>query len=273
VPEGPLPAGPVYAVEYGWPVVEEPTTRWLADELVLSVYLPEARMGRWTFEAGPWLFDRWLALELDHAATDAFGLVVGEGAPTQWGSSVYALRAGFQQARFAMSDTTQQCTRMADEEACRSAWIGTPRLRFGDEDQAQSAVFGDKMRLAWYAIEADGQGRIDVTLYWQALDGIRDDYTLFIHVLDADGALVTQWDGPPGGAAHLTSAWPQGAYRWQRATLELPEGGSPAGAYSLSVGLYTYPDLTRLPVVTDRPDAADGRLNLLDWIVEPSARE
>ncbi len=273
VMEGPLPTGPVYTVEYGWPAEDSSATRWIADEMVLSVYLPEARTGRWRFNASPWLFDRWLALELDRMATDMYGLDAGADAITEWVSSPYGLRAGFQQARFAMPDYSEQCTRMPGEADCRSAWIGTPRLEFDDEDQAPGAIFGDKMRLVWYAIDRDDPRQLALTLYWQAQGAARADYTLFVHILDGEGALVAQWDGPPAGAEYPTSEWPQGGYRWQRVTIALPEGGLPPGAYTLSAGLYTFPDMTRLPISGSPSGVEQGRLYLDEWTIEPSGQE
>ncbi|MBN2470662.1 MAG: hypothetical protein JXN59_08070 [Anaerolineae bacterium] len=268
VPEGPPPERVLVTAQGGWPVGEAEAARWLGEELLLAAYVPEAGVGHWTFEAGGWLLDRWLALTPEATPPDAF-YVQAEHDGQAWQSSPVPLPAGFHTVRLTVSPLEDGCTRLPDEPACRGVWIGTPRLLFEDEDQAPGVSFGDKMRLVSWQVAAEAPDSLVLDLHWQALGETRADYTLFVHLLDADGALVTQWDGPLGSAEMPTSAWPQRGSRWQRVSVDevLP------GTYRLFVGLYTQPDITRLPVLADTPRAADGLYYLQDWTLAPSSPE
>jgi hypothetical protein len=76
-----------------------------------------------------------------------------------------------------------------------------------------------------------------VTLYWQADNTAAADYTLFLHVIDADGKLVAQADGPPLQGDWPTSAWQPGHTLQDLRTVALPETLA-AGAYTLLAGWY-----------------------------------
>jgi len=82
-----------------------------------------------------------------------------------------------------------------------------------------------------------------LTLYWQALSAIPEDYSVFIHVLDDKGHRIAQNDGPPFWLTKMgTSSWVPGrVYRDER-VLYIP------GAWDkLEIGIYRWQDLTRLP--------------------------
>jgi len=82
-----------------------------------------------------------------------------------------------------------------------------------------------------------------LTLYWQALNPIPEDYSVFVHVLNEEGQKIAQSDGPPFWLTEMgTSSWVPGrTYRDER-FLEVPEG-----KYKLEVGIYRWQDLSRLP--------------------------
>ena len=86
-------------------------------------------------------------------------------------------------------------------------------------------------------------------LYWQALEPLAEDYTVFVHVLSKDGAsqLVTQQDNPPVRGTRPTSTWEPGVVVVDPYDLPIPMD-IPPGEYVLTVGLYPWPDLSRLPV-------------------------
>jgi hypothetical protein len=68
---------------------------------------------------------------------------------------------------------------------------------------------------------------------------------------------VAQYDGAPLGGLYPTSKWTPGDVFTYPAALEIPND-APAGKYDLLVGMYSYPDLKRLSVQSDRPHAQDG---------------
>jgi hypothetical protein len=84
------------------------------------------------------------------------------------------------------------------------------------------------------------------TFYWRVLGEMSEAYTVFVHLVDADGVLLGQGDGPPLGGDYPTPGWSPGEELAD--THVVPTTGSvPAGA-RLSVGLYRLEDGTRLPV-------------------------
>jgi len=109
-------------------------------------------------------------------------------------------------------------------------------------------------------------------LYWQAMEPVAEDYTVFVHMLSVDdGAdqLVVQQDNPPVRGAQPTSTWKPGAVIVDPYDLSIPRD-TPPGEYTLAVGLYHWPDLARLPVRDDEDTRLpDDRLLLTTVRVEP----
>jgi hypothetical protein len=96
---------------------------------------------------------------------------------------------------------------------------------------------------------APGPGStLHLTLYWQAQAEIEQDYTVFVHLLDAEGRLVAQHDGQPGGGNLPTSSWVEGEVITDEHPLDLDPNLMP-GSYRLEVGLYLWPTMERLPVL------------------------
>ena len=164
-----------------------------------------------------------------------------------------------------------ECIAFPDEDGCRSAWITNPRVVVDDDRQPQAVDFGDKMRLVSIGVAPPAPDGIDLHLYWEALGAAREDYTFFAHLIDADGVVVAQTDVPLGGPLNPTSTWPASGFQAVDVTIEFEPGSVPPGTYELYVGLYTYPDITRLPVHADRPHAQDGLLYVQDITLPPPA--
>jgi hypothetical protein len=113
-----------------------------------------------------------------------------------------------------------------------------------------TATVGDQIALRGYTVSADFLLPADtllVTLTWEALAPPLRDYTVFVHLLAADGSLIAQADGQPVGGNRPTSGWQPGETIRDRYALPLPET-LPGGAATLVAGLYTWPELARLPV-------------------------
>ncbi|MCI0394933.1 MAG: glycosyltransferase family 39 protein [Chloroflexi bacterium] len=85
---------------------------------------------------------------------------------------------------------------------------------------------------------------LQVTLLWQALAGMPDDYTVFVHVLAEDGRLVAQHDGVPVHGTRHTSTWQPGERLLDRHEITIPAGVS-AGGGRLVVGMYEMQTLER----------------------------
>lgn len=101
-------------------------------------------------------------------------------------------------------------------------------------------------------------GMVEVTLYWLALRETSQNYKVFVHLLGADGTVLTQHDGDPVGGYSPTTRWRAGEIIADRHVLVLP-AELPAGAYALRAGLYQVEPLRNL-VVT--PPTADNRVDI-----------
>ncbi len=114
------------------------------------------------------------------------------------------------------------------------------------------ANLGDQMELHGYDLSAPVGQRgqeLAVTLYWQALAAMPVDYTVFVHLVDANGQLVAQHDGGPWWEVTIpTSTWQPGEKLRDRHRLELPSDLAP-GTYILQAGVYDWQTLERLAVI------------------------
>ena len=89
---------------------------------------------------------------------------------------------------------------------------------------------------------------IDLTLFWRGQRRITTPYTVFVHLIDANGQLRQQIDTEPGAGTAPTPAWTPGITVTDRSAMDVPADLSP-GVYQLRVGLYpTGQPLNRLPV-------------------------
>jgi hypothetical protein len=78
---------------------------------------------------------------------------------------------------------------------------------------------------------------LNYTLYWQAIDSISQDYTVFNHLLDMKGNIIAQQDSMPQQNQYSTSLWDPGEIVIDPRSITLPTELEP-GAYSLRIGLY-----------------------------------
>lgn len=109
---------------------------------------------------------------------------------------------------------------------------------------------GEAITLRGYNIEATGGGT-RLTLYWRAADFPRADYSVFVHALDGDGAILAQSDGPP--AAVPIWCWIPGEVVADERLL------AASGIREIAVGVYDPSSGARLPV---SPPVGDDRIIL-----------
>lgn len=128
--------------------------------------------------------------------------------------------------------------------------VGSREYRFEPThpQHDQVAALGSSVEMVGYdlaeVVRAPGSP-LAVTLHWHALETPDRSYHVFVHLLDADGELVAQDDGPPAGGQVPALGWLPGEYILDPRRLELPQD-LPEGVYRLSVGLYD-------PVTYERP--------------------
>ncbi len=92
---------------------------------------------------------------------------------------------------------------------------------------------------------------VQINLYWRALARLDRDYTLFVHVYNADGQRVAQRDLPLRYEDYPTSRWQPGELVIDRADMPLPT--LPSGPYRLLVGLYDAATGAPLPTENGAP--------------------
>lgn len=78
---------------------------------------------------------------------------------------------------------------------------------------------------------------LTVTLVWRARQTIPADLTVFVHLLGADGQIVTQQDNPPLFGTRPTTTWRPGERLIDRYTLHVPPN-TPAQVTALMTGMY-----------------------------------
>ncbi|MGD2179185.1 MAG: hypothetical protein PVG71_15345, partial [Anaerolineae bacterium] len=123
-------------------------------------------------------------------------------------------------------------------------------LRWNVPARAQSACarLADVAQLVGYEWKAVSQQSKtwELTLYWRALDGTPTElsYTVFTHLLSADGTLLAQHDGIPASATRPTTTWVTGEIVVDRHRLRLSR--EYAGRAIVQVGMYDLTEMERL---------------------------
>ncbi|MEJ2749236.1 MAG: hypothetical protein P8183_15225, partial [Anaerolineae bacterium] len=110
-------------------------------------------------------------------------------------------------------------------------------------------------------------GQLAVTLTWQSLAPINEDYTVFIQILDANDRIVGQVDAWPLQGTLPTSQWTPGQTITDPYHIWLDDD-LPPGQYRLIVGWYLLADLHRLPVLDKNGQPIDDKL-LVPGLVVP----
>ncbi len=121
-----------------------------------------------------------------------------------------------------------------------------PIARFGEV-----AALATRFTSGKYAAGAE----VPVTLIWEARAPTPQDLTVFVHLVDSSGNVVTQADRPPLNGDYPTRLWQRPCAFEDTHILTLPQG-LPTGSYDVLVGLYDAadPTFTRVPAVG--PDGA-----------------
>ena len=134
-------------------------------------------------------------------------------------------------------------------------------------EHAVDALYGERVRLRGYDLPLQtivaGQ-QAPLTLHWEALGPLPADYTVFIHLISADGATIGQGDGPPLAGEYPTSYWAAGELLRDEHVLTV-NADAPPGRARLLVGLYNPATGQRLPLGAN----PEGALELATLEVAP----
>jgi hypothetical protein len=264
----------------------ERPARWLYEFGDLYLYSPGRRAGVLQFTALPVNTVQRLEIEVDGEPIP--GILIGD--PITYTTSLITLNVGQNLIRFRPKGgcenihgdprclgiaraTGAECDPYLREERCLS--ILFQGIHFESVENAPGAhtadiTLDDGVRLLGYDLygEVSPGYQVQVVLYWQAYAPITNDYIIFVHLLGPDGILASQSDTPPLGRLYSTTEWKAGIIFTHVASLTIPDKAMP-GEYHLLTGMYTYPDINRLTVITERPFAEHNLIWLQNFTLEP----
>jgi hypothetical protein len=155
-------------------------------------------------------------------------------------------------------------------------------------DVSLDARLGDMIAMNGYSLAQKGDGAGDIqsgwcetrqalclqpgdhfqiTLFWQALAAADADYSVFVHLRNAEGVTVAQHDTQPLDGLYPTSQWQLGETVAQPLEFGLPDDLA-AGTYAVYIGLYRLDTLARLPVTGD---TSGENAIILDTVIHVAA--
>ncbi len=125
-------------------------------------------------------------------------------------------------------------------------------------EQKITTAFGDHIYLRGYNVfptAISPGGAVSVTLYWQTNGRLDTMYTVFNHLINAEGELAAQQDGMPLNNTWPTTCWRPGEMIADTHTITI-DHDTPPGTYTLFTGLYMADTGVRLPVGGQPPTDA-----------------
>jgi hypothetical protein len=120
------------------------------------------------------------------------------------------------------------------------------------------AMFGTYFALLGYELPIvlhPGETETAV-FYWESLQHPDMNYTVFVHLVDDKGNVVSQGDSPPRHGQFPTIIWVKGDIVQDAHTIAIPLSAT-SGRYSLRVGFYRLDNMTRLPVTDSTGQSLD----------------
>jgi hypothetical protein len=146
-----------------------------------------------------------------------------------------------------------------------TAGCALPPVQLAGSAAVEGAInFDNQLLLNRAALETPSAapgGVARVTLEWQGLRRMDEDYTVFVHLLGPDGLVHGQVDAWPVAGTRATSTWAPGEVIRDVYTVAVP-ADAPPGAYAVEIGLYLLQTGQRLPVLNRDGAPVDDKLLL-----------
>lgn len=203
-----------------------PPRLWPPGEIIVTETMPWALGNRWSLAAGVLTGNNWA----DWSQRWPVQIIESPQPLRRFEANTWVRLASFERQGRALAEITPPET---DLQPPRPA----------------QANFGDQLQLRGFDVTGPANGALTVTLYWQALRQMSLDYSVFIHVVGANGQTVAQHDAQPWLEVTIpTSSWQPGEKLLDRHALALPPN-LPPGEYHVQVGAYYWQTLERLPVL------------------------
>lgn len=128
----------------------------------------------------------------------------------------------------------------------------------------QEQRLGDGISLFGYDLIEEEQAGADVVkvgLYWHSDQEPNADYTVFLQLLDDNGALVWGWDNPPCRRTCPTESWRPGEYLRDEYTVPL-DTLTTGATYTLVTGMYNLATGQRLPLLSASGEVVGDHITL-----------
>jgi hypothetical protein len=153
-----------------------------------------------------------------------------------------------------------------------ASWSWATSFKPGDPQGLNTAIelpvdFGDVMQLIGHDrnhSELESGETLELILQWQLLSKPQRQYTIFAHLLAADGQVVSGFDANE----YPTSFWQEEGGERLLSYMRLPLNPDiPPGEYQLEIGVYNQPTGERLMIREGQEEVAD-RLLLAPVVVK-----
>lgn len=132
--------------------------------------------------------------------------------------------------------------------------------------QLVNASLGDEVTLWGYDLDTEAaraREAIRLALYWGAQSEMREDYTVFVHLIDDAGRIWGQRDSQPENGFYPTSHWDVGEVVRDEYEFSI-DRGAPPGVYQIEVGMYLLSTGQRLQYLDEEGQAVGDALVLED---------
>jgi hypothetical protein len=147
-------------------------------------------------------------------------------------------------------ETGQRPIRVMNFVGCDGQFAVEPR-------RPVDVMWGDQVALRGIrAVDLAPGDPARVILWWRTLRRPDRDYSVFVHLVGKQGAMIVQNDKLPLNAFYPMRAWPQNVDQRDAYPLQVPVEADMEGA-ALVIGLYDAHDGLRLPVDGIAPDVSE----------------
>jgi hypothetical protein len=135
------------------------------------------------------------------------------------------------------------------------------------------ATFGESLRLVGADLPGGVTRRagevLSVSLLWETVKVIPEDYTVGLFLISPDGTLVTQHDSYPMNYFEFTQNWRPGSYHRDNHGIQLP-AVLPPGEYELWAVVYWWQiPAERLPVMNAAGKLVGDHITLTKVVIRP----
>jgi len=175
--------------------------------------------------------------------------------------------SGKHQARVGVAASQAECGWFASQ----SSRCDLPLITIEGQPLTESVInFKNQIALESLKIETPSAtigSTVIVTAQWRGLRQMKDDYTVFVHLIGPDGLLHGQVDTIAAQGTMQTSQWKLNQPIADRFEIRIPDD-APKGEYRVEVGWYLLATLDRLSVIDSRGDEIDDKFVMSGLVVK-----